>query len=111
MVLGYTPTVCLATGIVNLYTVMALQLALVGLRCLGFLSPAGVQGLRDGVTLSGRVCIPGYVLDRTEGFSLAKLRYLVPPWFCGVQAFAMGSPLGGSSLRVVTSIRSDRRPF
>ena len=31
---GYTPSVCLATGIVNLYTAMEIQLALVGLRCL-----------------------------------------------------------------------------
>ena len=28
-----------------------------------------VQGLRDGVTLRGRVCVFAYVLDRIVGFS------------------------------------------
>ena len=59
----------LATGTVNLYTAMAGQLALVGLRCLRVPHSCEVQGLRDGVTLSGRVYVPVYVLDRIEGSS------------------------------------------
>ena len=79
----------------NLYTVMALQLALVGLRCLRVPQSCGVEGLRDGFTLSGRVCMPVSALDRIEGSSLAELRCLVVPWFCGVQGLRDGVTLGG----------------
>ena len=85
----------LATGIVNLHTVMALQLALVGLRCLRVPQSCGVQGLCDGVTLSGTVCMPVYALDRIEGSSLAELRCLEVPWFCEVQGLRDGVTLGG----------------
>ena len=53
------------------------QLALVGLRYLRAPQSCGVQGLRDGVTLSGRVCVALYVLDRNEGFSLNRAKV---PW-------------------------------
>ena len=58
---------------------MARQLALVGLRCLWVPQSCGVQGLCDGVTLSGRVYVPVYVLDRLEGSSLSELRCLRVP--------------------------------
>ena len=74
---GYTPSVCLATGIVNLYTVMGLQLALMGLRYFRVPQSCGVQGLRDGVTLSGQICVPLYVFNRIEGSSLSGAEV---PW-------------------------------
>ena len=55
----------------------ACQLALVGLRYLRVPQSCGVQGLRDGVTLSSRVCMALYVLDRNEGFSLNRAEV---PW-------------------------------
>ena len=56
-----------------------------------------VQALRDGVTLSGRVCMPVYALDQIEGSSLAELGCLVVPSFCGVQGLHDGVTLGGRS--------------
>ena len=53
------------------------QLALVGLRYLRVPQSCGVQGLRDGVTLLGRVCVAVYVLDRNKGFSLNSAEV---PW-------------------------------
>ena len=45
--------------------------SLAELRCLEVPWFCEVQGLRDGVTLVGRACVPLYVLDRNEGFNLA----------------------------------------
>ena len=39
--------------------------------------------------------MPVYVLDRIEGSSLAELRCLEVPWFCGVQGLCDGVTLGG----------------
>ena len=39
--------------------------------------------------------MPVYVLDRIEGSSLAELRCLEVPWFCGVQGLCDGATLGG----------------
>ena len=55
----------------------ACQLSLVGLLYLRVPQSCGVQGLRDGVTLSGRVCVALYVLDRNKGFSLNRAEV---PW-------------------------------
>ena len=96
------PTVCLATGIVNLYTVMNLQLALVGLRYLRVPLACGVQGLLDGVTLSGRVSMPWYALVRIEGSSLTELGCPVVPWFCGVQGLRDGVTLGVDVVSLLT---------
>ena len=51
-----------------------------------------VQGLRDGVTLRGRVCVSAYVLDRIIGFP--------EPLFSS--SFAMRSPLGVESAYLCT---------
>ena len=51
-----------------------------------------VQGLRDGVTLRGRVCVPAYVLDRIVGFP--------EPLFSS--SFAMRSPLWVESAYLCT---------
>ena len=87
----------------------ACQLALVGLRYLRVPQSCGVQGLRDGVALSGRVCVPLYVLDRNEGFSLNRAEV---PWgslvLCGSGPSRWGHPWG-SSLRACIRTRSDRR--
>ena len=64
------PSVAWQQGLLTYILSWACQLALVGLRCLRVPQSCGVQGLRDGVTLLGRVCVPLYVLDRNEGFSL-----------------------------------------
>ena len=82
----------MATGIVNLYSVMG-QLALVGLRCLRVPQSCGVQGLHDGVTLSGRVCVPLYVLDRNEGFSLNGAEVLWVSLVLSVQGLRNGATL------------------
>ena len=55
----------------------ACQLALVGLRYLRVPQSCRVQGLCDGATLSGRVCVALYVLDHNEGFSLNRAEV---PW-------------------------------
>ena len=51
-----------------------------------------VQGLRDGVTLRGRVCVSAYVLDRIVGF----------PESLFSSSFAMSSPLGVESAYLCT---------
>ena len=51
-----------------------------------------VQGLRDWVTLRGRVCVSSYVLDRIVGFP--------EPLFSS--SFAMRSPLGVESAYLCT---------
>ena len=51
-----------------------------------------VQGLRDGVTLRGRVCVSAYILDRIVGFP--------EPLFSS--SFAMRSPLGVKSAYLCT---------
>ena len=89
----------------------ACQLALVGLQYLRVPQSCRVQGLRDGVTLSGRVCVALYVLDRNEGFSLNSAEV---PWcslVLSVQDLRDGVTLRGSSLRVCIRTRSDRRLF
>ena len=50
------------------------------------------QGLRDGVTLRGRVCVSAYVLDRIVGFP--------EPLFSS--SFAMRSPLEVESAYLCT---------
>ena len=74
---------------------MALQLALLGLLFLRVSQSCGVQGLRDGDTLSGQVRMPVYVLDLIKGSFLAELRCLEVPWFCEVQGLHDGVTLWG----------------
>ena len=50
---GCTPTVCLANGIVNLYTVISSPASSGSAEFLRVLSYYMVQNLRDGVTLPG----------------------------------------------------------
>ena len=88
------PSVAWQQGSLTYILSWACQLALVGLRCLRVPQSCGDQGLRDGVTLSGRVCVPLYVLDCNEGFSLNRAEV---PWgslVLSIRAFAMGSPFG-----------------
>ena len=95
IVLDYTPSGCLATGIVNLYTVMGL--------------PAGPG--RTAVPLDSSVLrssgssrwghpfgssLRSFVRTRLERrFSLNGLRFLGVPWFCAVQDLRDGVTLGG----------------
>ena len=72
----------------------ACQLALVGLRHLRVPQSCGIQGLRDGVTLSGLVCVALCVLDRNEGFSLNRAEV---PW-CSLVLSVQG-------LRYVVTLR------
>ena len=71
------------------------QLALAGLRYLRVPQSCGVQGVRDGVTLSGRVCVPLYVLDRNEGFSLNRAEVLWGSLVLLVQGLRDGATLRG----------------
>ena len=68
---------------------------MVGLWYLRVPQSCGVQGLRDEVTLSGRVCVPLYVPDRNEGFSLNRAEV---PWsslVLSVQGLRNGVTLRG----------------
>ena len=119
---GCTPTICLATGIVNLYTVISSPASSGSAEFLRVLFYHMAQNLRDGVTPAGSRLVMssigtkvwsepylncwmilrdevtlwvetvlGLILDRNEDFC-----DFLFGWF---RAFAMGSPLGGSSLR------------
>ena len=63
------PSFAWQQGSLNYILSWAGQLALVGLWSLRVPQSCRFQGLRDGVTLSGQVCVALYVLDRNEGFS------------------------------------------
>ena len=62
---GCTPTVCLATGIVNLYTVISSPASSGSAEFLWVLFYHMVQNLRDGVTPAGSRLV--HVLNRNEG--------------------------------------------
>ena len=67
-----------------------------------------VQGLRDGVTLRGQVCVFAYVLNRIVDFSCTLVFLFlrgtkVFTWvFLFSSSFTMGSPILGSSIRIHT---------
>ena len=119
---GCTPTVCLATGIVNLYTVISSPASSGSAEFLRVLFYHMVQNLRDGVTPAGsRLVIPSigtkvwselylncWLILRDEvtlwvetvfGLILDRNEDFSDFLFRWVRAFAMGSPFGGSSLR------------
>ena len=90
------PSIAWQQGSLTYILSWACQLAQVGLRYLWVPQSCGVQGLRDGVTLSGRVCVPLYVLDRNEGCSLNRAEV---PWgslVLSVQGLRDGVTLKGT---------------
>ena len=92
---------CLATGIVNLFLSWACQLARVGLRCLRVPQSCGVQGLRDGVTGSGRGCV---LPQSLSGLSTVDFFPVFPRVFS--PAVVMGFDLTGLVVWLILAPRS-----